>query len=172
MALIDFGLIQKRFKLDEVIGVMATGAAQSINAGVVTALIIGFGSVVASTAGYAFVIEKLYNLPGPAELQIVIAVAISAAMSGSPSGGLNIALENLGEHFLSLGINPGVIHRISVVASGSLDSLPSCATLINEFNQARLTQKEAYNNMFWLNTVWPLVLCFILAFLSSAFGIV
>lgn len=70
-----------------------------------------------------------------------IVVAISAAMSGSPSGGLNIALENLSEHFLDLGINPGVIHRISVVASGSLDSLPSCATLINELNQA-LTMAE------------------------------
>ncbi len=77
----------------------------------------------------------------------MIAVAISAAMAGSPSGGLNIALSNLSEHFLSLGINPGVIHRVSVVASGSLDSLPSCATLINELNQACLTQRESYYNI-------------------------
>ena len=171
VALVDFGLIQRRFSLSEAISIMGTGTMQAINAGFVTALVIGFGSAVASTAGYAFVIEMLYNLPGPAEFQIVVAVAIAAAMSGSPSGGLNIALENLGSHFLALGINPGVIHRISVVASGSLDSLPSCATLINEFNQARLTQKEAYFNMFWLNTVWPLVLSFILAILASTFGI-
>ena len=143
VALVDFGLVQKRFRLKEAIALMGTGTSQAINSGFVTAMVIGFGSCVAATAGYA----------------------------GSPSGGLNIALENLGQHFLELGINPGVIHRISVVASGSLDSLPSCATLINEFNQARLTQKEAYFNMFWLNTVWPLVLCFILAFLSSTFGI-
>ena len=171
VALVDFGLVQKRFRLKEAIALMGTGTSQAINSGFVTAMVIGFGSCVAATAGYAWIIEKLFNLPGPAEYQIVIAVAIAAAMSGSPSGGLNIALENLGQHFLELGINPGVIHRISVVASGSLDSLPSCATLINEFNQARLTQKEAYFNMFWLNTVWPLVLCFILAFLSSTFGI-
>ena len=117
------------------------------------------------------ILSLSFWLPPQAATESAIAVAIAAAMSGSPSGGLNIALENLGQHFLELGINPGVIHRISVVASGSLDSLPSCATLINEFNQARLTQKEAYFNMFWLNTVWPLVLCFILAFLSSTFGI-
>ena len=171
VALVDFGLVQKRFRLKEAIALMGTGTSQAINSGFVTAMVIGFGSCVAATAGYAWIIEKLFNLPGPAEYQIVIAVAIAAAMSGSPSGGLNIALENLGQHFLELGINPGVIHRISVVASGSLDSLPSCATLINEFNQARLTQKEAYFNMLWLNTVWPLVLCFILAFLSSTFGI-
>lgn len=171
VALVDFGLVQKRFRLKEAIALMGTGTSQAINSGFVTAMVIGFGSCVAATADYAWIIEKLFNLPGPAEYQIVIAVAIAAAMSGSPSGGLNIALENLGQHFLELGINPGVIHRISVVASGSLDSLPSCATLINEFNQARLTQKEAYFNMFWLNTVWPLVLCFILAFLSSTFGI-
>lgn len=171
VALVDFGLVQKRFRLKEAIALMGTGTSQAINSGFVTAMVIGFGSCVATTAGYAWIIEKLFNLPGPAEYQIVIAVAIAAAMSGSPSGGLNIALENLGQHFLELGINPGVIHRISVVASGSLDSLPSCATLINEFNQARLTQKEAYFNMLWLNTVWPLVLCFILAFLSSTFGI-
>lgn len=172
VAVIDFGLIQKRFKnVDDLVNIMGVGCMQSINAGVVTALVIGFGSVVASTAGYGFVIEKLFNLPGPAEFQVVIAVAISAAMSGSPSGGLNIALENLSGHFLELGINPGVIHRISVVASGSLDSLPSCATLINELNQARLTQKESYYNQFWLCTVWPLLLSFILAFLASYFGI-
>ncbi len=172
VAIIDFGLIQRRFKsLNDLVNIMSTGCMQSINAGVITALVIGFGSVVASTPGYGFIIDKLFNLPGAPEYQIVIAVAISAAMSGSPSGGLNIALENLSAHFLELGINPGIIHRVSVVASGSLDSLPSCATLINELNQARLTQAESYYNQFWMCTVWPLILSFILAFLASTFGI-
>jgi len=172
VAIIDFGL-QKRFKsIDDLIKVMGIGCMQSINAGVITALVIGFGSVIASTPGYALVIEKLFSIPGPAEFQVVIAVAISAAMAGSPSGGLNIALSNLSEHFLSLGINPGVIHRVSCVASGSLDSLPSCATLINELNQAYLTQKESYFNIFWLCTVWPMILAFLLAFLAATFGIV
>ncbi len=171
-AVIDFGG-QKRFKsINDLVNVMQTGCMQSINAGVITALVIGFGSAIASTPGYALVIEKLFSIPGPAEYQVVIAVAISAAMAGSPSGGLNIALSNLSEHFLSLGINPGVIHRVSVVASGSLDSLPSCATLINELNQACLTQRDSYYNVFWLCTVWPLILSFILAFLASTFGIV
>ncbi len=172
VALIDFGVILKRFdSVNSIVNIMSTGAMQAINAGFITALVIGFGSVIASTPGYQFVIQALFNLPGPAEFQIVIAVAVSAAMSGSPSGGLNIALENLSGHFLELGIQPGVIHRISVVASGSLDSLPSCATLINELNQARLTQKESYYNQFWLCTVWPLILSFILAFLAATFGI-
>ncbi len=171
VALIDFGLL-KRFKsFNEVINILAMGVNQSIGAGTITALVIGFGSVVATTPGYAFVIGKLYNLGGPAELQIVLAVAIAAAVAGSPSGGLNIALSNLSEYFLSLGIQPAVIHRLSVIASGSLDSLPSCATLINELNQAKLTMKEGYPPQFVLITITPMVLCIILAYLSHWFGI-
>ncbi|MFQ8759269.1 MAG: hypothetical protein ACLSAF_07300 [Intestinimonas sp.] len=84
VALVDFGLVQKRFRLKEAIALMGTGTSQAINSGFVTAMVIGFGSCVAATAGYAWIIEKLFNLPGPAEYQIVIAVAIAAAMSGSP----------------------------------------------------------------------------------------
>lgn len=53
VALVDFGLVQKRFRLKEAIALMGTGTSQAINSGFVTAMVIGFGSCVAATAGYA-----------------------------------------------------------------------------------------------------------------------
>lgn len=170
-ALVIYGLILKRFTIQTAIDTMTRGATQAIPAGFTPALIIGFGSCIASTPAYKQIIEALLNLPGAPEYQVVIAVAIAAAMSGSPSGGLNIALENLSGHFLEIGMNPGVLHRISCVASGSLDSLPSCATLINELNQACLTHKQAYYIQGVMSTVWPLICSFLLAFLAATFGI-
>ena len=54
-----------------------------------------------------------------------------AALTGSASGGLTIALDSLGSTYLALamerGIDPSLLHRVAVIGSGTLDGLPTTA---------------------------------------------
>ena len=51
-----------------------------------------------------------------------------AALTGSASGGLTIALDALGATYMAIaaqiGLNPALMHRVAVIGSGTLDSLP------------------------------------------------
>ena len=58
-----------------------------------------------------------------------VAVNVLAGITGSASGGLSIALEVMGAHYLELaraqGISPELLHRIASMASGGMDTLPA-----------------------------------------------
>jgi H+/gluconate symporter-like permease len=103
---------------------LADGATQAVVVSMSVAMVVGFGSVVAATSGYKMIIAALTSLAGPAIIQVVMAVEVAAGVTGSTSGGLAIALEQLSGKFLATGIKPAVIHRMACIASSGLDSLP------------------------------------------------
>jgi len=59
-----------------------------------------------------------------------------------------LAVEALGADFLTLatanGIDPGVIHRIMIMAAGGLDTFPHCGAVITLLAVTKLTHKESY----------------------------
>jgi hypothetical protein len=61
-------------------------------------------------------------------VSLAVATNILAALTGSASGGLTIALEALGPTYMKLaheiGMNAALMHRVAVIGSGTLDSLP------------------------------------------------
>src|SRR5699024_504623 len=79
--------------------------------------VVGFGGAVAATPGYAMVISSMDRLPGPPVVQLLVSVTILVAITGSPSGGLGIAMDQLAARFLAMGMDPQVIHRLSAMAS-------------------------------------------------------
>jgi H+/gluconate symporter-like permease len=121
------------------------------------AMVVGFGSVVAATSGYKMIIAALTSIAGPAIIQVVVAVEVAAGVTGSTSGGLAIALEQLSGKFLATGINPAVIHRMSCIASSGLDSLPQSAGVVNALSCAGLSYKQGYKHFFIQNTFIPII---------------
>ena len=71
------------------------------------------------------------------------------------------------EKFLAMGISPDVIHRISVMASGGLDTLPHSSGTASALGVAQLSHKEGYMHVFWLNTVIPLAVTAFACVLAS-----
>src|SRR6476619_1679013 len=57
-----------------------------------------------------------------------VATNIPAALTGSASGGMTIALDALGETCMRIavgqGIHPALMHRVAAIGFGTLDSLP------------------------------------------------
>lgn len=130
-------------------------------------VIVGFGSVVSSTSGYTAIMGALDYIPGPPIFQLFIAVNIAAGVAGSASSALGIGLGMFAEKFLAMGISPEVIHRISVMASGGLDTLPHSSGTASALGVAQLTHKEGYMHVFWLNTVIPIIVTAFTCVLAS-----
>lgn len=152
------------------LNVIREGFNRAVGATLTVAIIVGMGSVIAATPGYGMVIAALNNLGGNGYLQVVIAVNIAAGITASSSGGLTIALGNLTDHFLEMGLNPAAIHRIACISSGGLDSLPCSGTVLNEIYTAKLTPAQAYRPFGVLSVLFPIVIACIVSIIAN-FGI-
>ena len=77
---------------------------------------------------------------------------ILAGITGSASGGLSIALEVMGEHYLEAaraqGISPEWLHRIASMASGGMDTLPHNGAVITLLAITGLTHRQSYPDIF------------------------
>lgn len=130
-------------------------------------VIVGFGSVVAATKGYELIMSGLDSIPGSPIIQLIIAVNLAAGVCGSASGGLSIGLNLFGQRFIDAGLSPDIVHRLAVMSSGGLDSLPHSSGTASALGVAQLTHKEGYMHVFWLNTVIPIICTILAGFLAS-----
>ncbi len=151
----------------KMLNVVREGFNRAVGATITVAIIVGMGSVIAATPGYGMVISALNGLGGNGYLQVVIAVNVAAGITASSSGGLTIALGNLSDHFLQMGLNPAAIHRIACISSGGLDSLPCSGTVLNEIYTAKLTPAEAYRPFGVLSVLFPICIAIIVALLAN-----
>ena len=133
-------------------------------------VIVGFGSVVSATTGYTVIMNALDKIPGPPIFQLFIAVNVAAGVAGSASAALGIGMTMFADKFMAMGLSPELIHRIAVMSSGGLDSLPHSSGTASALGVAQLTHKEGYIHVFMLNTVIPIIVTAIACVLAS-FGV-
>jgi H+/gluconate symporter-like permease len=122
-----------------------------------TAAVIGFGSVVSQTAGFANFARMVTELDLPPLLSLFTAVNVLAGIVGSASGGLQIFMTTMAPHFTGLGIPVGELHRIATMASGCLDSLPHSGTVVALLMIMKMTHKEGYKDLGMVTVVVPLL---------------
>ena len=77
------------------------GANASVLPALSVASLVGFGAVIAALPAFALVKEWVLSIEGGPLVSLAIATNILAALTGSASGGLTIALDALGETFVS-----------------------------------------------------------------------
>lgn len=126
------------------------GATNTVLPIVNTSADVGYGTVIAATAGFGVITEMLANIPGSPLISLYVAIAALAGITGTASGGLGIAMETLAQTYLDLGVDPEALHRVATIASGSLDSLPHNGAVITVLAVIGLTHKDAYKHIFFL----------------------
>ncbi len=122
-----------------------------------TSMVIGFAGVIKETASFTSLIVALEGISLPPFAYVGVTGALSAAAAASASGGIGVALTTFGETYLRMGISPEVIHRITTIASGTLDSLPHTGGQITLLNICHQTHNQAYKHMFVTCTLLPIV---------------
>lgn len=151
------------------------GATSSMLPILNTATEVGYGTVIASLAGFVLIRDALMAVaPGNPLVSQAIAVNVLAGITGSASGGMSIALNALGAQFLSManeaGISPELLHRVATMASGCMDTLPHNGAVISLLVICKLTHKTSYKYIAMNTVVFPLIALAVVIALGTAFG--
>jgi len=125
------------------------------------ASLVGFGAVVAALPAFAAVRDWLLGLGGGPLVSLAVATNILSALTGSASGGLTIALDALGPSYMKLaaeiGLDPALMHRVAVIGSGTLDSLPHNGAVVTMLAVCGTTHRESYFDIVIVGIVGPII---------------
>ena len=135
-----------------------TGILKSLNAGangallaiMNTAILVGFGSLMAASDGFKGILDGLMaiKIGGTPLWSMAIASNVLAGLTGSASGGISIALDLMGPQWLAWanqsGVPLDVMTRVAAIASGGLSLTPHNGALITMFVVCGLSHKTSY----------------------------
>ena len=167
-------VIANRSRLPALRESMDAGANASVLPAFGVASLVGFGAVVAALPGFALVRDWVLGIGGGPLVSLAVATNMLAALTGSASGGMTIALDALGETYMQLAaeahIDPALLHRVATISAGTLDSLPHNGAVVSLLAVCGLTHRESYLDMVIVGIVGALLALVAVIVLGSAFG--
>src|SRR5690242_12885680 len=150
------------------------GANASVLPALSVASLVGFGAVVAALPAFGMVRDWVLSIGGGPLGSLAVATNVLSALTGSASGGLTIALDSLGDTYMRLaaetGISPALMHRVAVISSGTLDSLPHNGAVVTLLAVCGLTHKQGYFDIVMVAIVGAIVALIAVIGLGTAFG--
>lgn len=167
-------IIINRKRLPSLRDTMNAGANASVLPALSVASLVGFGAVIAAMPVFAIIREWVLSIGGGPLISLSAAINVLAALTGSASGGLTIALDSLGATFLMLakeqGIDPSLLHRVAVIGSGTLDTLPHNGAIITLLAVCQSSHRESYFDIIVLGIIGPILALITIIGLGSMFG--
>jgi H+/gluconate symporter-like permease len=150
------------------------GANASVLPAVTIASLVGFGAVVAALPSFDVVRDWVLSIEGGPLVSLAVATNVLAALTGSASGGLTIALDALGTTYMQIaaqtGINPALMHRVAVIGAGTLDSLPHNGAVVTLLALCGLSHRESYFDIVMVAIVGAIIALVVVIALGSVFG--
>ena len=153
---------------------MDAGANASVLPAFSVASLVGFGAVIAALPAFTLVRDWVLSIGGGPLVSLAVATNILAALTGSASGGLTIALDALGATYLRLaseqGIDSALLHRVAVMSAGTLDSLPHNGAVVTLLAVCGVTHRDSYRDLFVVAILGPILALAAIIVLGSIFG--
>ena len=140
---------------------MSDCISQGFNDGIMPCILIsavvGIGSVIAETPVFAIIRDNVINLPINGLTKIALVTTIVSGVCASATGGLKITMDLFGKQFLATGFPPEIVHRVAAIASGGLDSLPWCGTIVTLFTLSGVGYNKGYKAVAVETVILPIV---------------
>jgi H+/gluconate symporter-like permease len=153
---------------------MDAGANASVLPALSVASLVGFGAVIAALPAFATVRDWVLSIAGGPLVSLAVATNVLAALTGSASGGLTIALDALGQTYMAIakqtGLDPALMHRVAVIGSGTLDILPHNGAVVTLLAICGSTHRESYLDIVIVGIVGALIALVVVIALGSAVG--
>lgn len=153
---------------------MDAGANASVLPAFSVASLVGFGAVVAALPAFALVRDWVLGIEGGPLVSLAIATNILAALTGSASGGLTIALDALGGAYMQLaaqtGLDPALMHRVAVIGAGTLDSLPHNGAVVTLLAVCGSTHAKSYFDLVMVAVVGAILALVAVIVIGGAVG--
>ena len=161
-------------RLSRLRATLDAGANASVLPIFAVASLVGFGAVVAALPAFALVRDWVLSIGGGPLVSMAVATNILAALTGSASGGLTIALDALGPTYLQrageLGIDPQLLHRVAVMSAGTLDSLPHSGAVVTLLSVCGVTARDSYRDVVMVAIVGALLALVAVIALGTVLG--
>ena len=136
--------------------------------------LVGFGAVIASLPAFHSIKDWVLNMEGGPLVSLAVATNLLAALTGSASGGLTIALDALGPTYMAIaeqtGINPALMHRVASIGCGTLDILPHNGAIVTLLALSGVKHREGYFDIVMAGIVTSLIALVAVIALGSLFG--
>ena len=130
----------------------------------------GFGGVIAALPGFRVLSDALSHAIANPLLSAAVTTTVLAGVTGSASGGMSIVLAAMGGQYLSQaaaqGIPPEVLHRVTAMASGGMDTLPHNGAVITLLAVTALTHRQSYRDIFAMTLIKTAAVFVVIAFYS------
>lgn len=150
------------------------GANASVLPILSVASLVGFGAVVAAVPAFEIVRDWVLGIEGGPLVSLAVATNLLAALTGSASGGLTIALDALGTAYMRIaaehGIDPALLHRIAVMSAGTLDSLPQNGAVVTLLAVCGTTHSQSYFDIVMTAIAGPIIALVVVIVLGSSVG--
>lgn len=138
------------------------------------ASLVGFGAVVAAMPAFEVVRDWVLGIEGGPLVSLALSTNLLAALTGSASGGMTIALEALGPAFMQIaaetGLDPALMHRVAVIGAGTLDSLPHNGAVVTLLAVCGSTHGKSYLDIVMVGIVSALLALVAVIVLGTMFG--
>ncbi len=163
-----------RGRLTDLRASMDAGANASVLPVVGVASLVGFGAVIAALPAFEVVRDWVLSIEGGPLVSLAVSTNVLAALTGSASGGLTIALDALGATYMQLatelGIDPALMHRVAVIGAGTLDSLPHNGAVVTLLAVCGSTHGKSYFDIVMVGIVGAIVALVAVIVLGTMFG--
>jgi H+/gluconate symporter-like permease len=167
-------IIFNRSRLPSLRQSMDAGANASVLPALSVASLVGFGAVVAALPAFAIVRDWVLGIEGGPLVSLAVATNVLAALTGSASGGLTIALDALGQTYMAVaaqtGLSPALMHRVAVIGSGTLDILPHNGAVVTLLAVCGATHRQSYFDIVIVGIVGAVLALIAVIVLGSMFG--
>jgi H+/gluconate symporter-like permease len=167
-------VVLNRRRLPSLRATMDAGANAAALPVLSVASLVGFGAVVAAMPAFALVRDWVLSIGGGPLVSLAVAINVLAALTGSASGGMTIALDALGDTYMQLaaqlGIDPGLMHRVAVIGAGTLDTLPHNGAVVTLLAVCGSTHRKSYVDILMAGIVGPVLALIAVIALGSKFG--
>jgi H+/gluconate symporter-like permease len=167
-------VVLNRARLPRVRETVDAGANASVLPVLSVASLVGFGAVVASLPAFALVRDWVLSIEGGPLVSLAVAINTLAALTGSASGGMTIALGALGDTYMrlaaDLGIDPALMHRVAVIGAGTLDTLPHNGAVVTLLAVCGATHRGSYFDILVTGIIGPILALVAVIALGSVFG--
>jgi H+/gluconate symporter-like permease len=153
---------------------MDAGANASVLPALSVASLVGFGAVIAALPAFAIVRDGVLAIEGGPLVSLAVATNALAALTGSASGGLTIALDALGPTYMSIaaqtGLSPALMHRVAVIGAGTLDLLPHNGAVVTMLAVCGCSHRESYFDIVMVGIVNAVLALIAVIILGTMFG--
>lgn len=146
--LLSIVLFWKELKSKNLKQILGSATVDSIPMTMNVGAICGFAAIITNSEAFQTMLNAITSINASPILICAIVVALMCMLTGGSSTGQLIALPIIGPKLMEMGLNVNIIHRVSVFAATTLDSMPYCGSILMLLPMCHMKLKEIYPSMF------------------------